>query len=160
MLFDKNNGCFGPSPGFYSPDRKYSCNDEMVINNIFKAGGQLNDAQFVREDVPSYMVVGRTYPVAVVVKNSGNSTWTSEQFNLGAQNPPDNALWGRRIKLAPGETVLPGQEKTFAFAVTAPQTPGTFNFQWRMLKENSSWFGEITDNVPISVINAGNPNLP
>jgi hypothetical protein len=161
VLYDKNGGCYGPSPGFYSPDRKYSCNDEAIINNIMQAGGQADDAQFVREDVPSYMVVGRAYSASVTFKNSGNSEWTKEKkFNLGSQNPQDNDLWGKRISLAGGETVLPGQEKTFIFSVTAPKSPGTFNFQWQMVEELKQWFGEKSENVPIVVVEEGNKNLP
>lgn len=161
VLYDKNNGCYGPSPGFYSPDKKYSCNDEAIINNILKEGGQADDAQFVREDAPSYMVAGRAYSVSVTFKNSGNSAWAKEkQFNLGSQNPQDNDLWGKRISLAEGETILPGQEKTFTFSVTAPKSPGIFNFQWQMVEEMKQWFGEKSENVPIVVVEAGNKNLP
>ncbi|MFA6383603.1 MAG: NBR1-Ig-like domain-containing protein [Parcubacteria group bacterium] len=161
VLYDKNNGCYGPSPGFYSPDKKYSCNDEAIINNILKEGGQADDAQFVREEVPAYMVIGRAYLVSVTFKNSGNSDWTKEkQFNLGSQNPQDNDLWGKRISLAPEETILPGQEKTFTFSVTAPKNPGIFNFQWQMVEERKQWFGEKSENVPIVIVEEGNKNLP
>jgi hypothetical protein len=43
--------------------------------------------------------------------------------------------------------VAPGQEKTFRFAVTPPVTPGTYNFQWRMVQEQVEWFGENSHNV-------------
>lgn len=33
-LSKKNNGCYGPSKGFYSPDNKYDCQDENAINKI------------------------------------------------------------------------------------------------------------------------------
>ncbi|MFA4817656.1 MAG: NBR1-Ig-like domain-containing protein [Parcubacteria group bacterium] len=161
VLYDKNNGCYGPSQGFYSPDRKYSCNDEAIINNIFNEGGQADDAQFVKETVPSYMVVGRKYAVSITLKNSGNSAWTKEkQFRFGSQNPQDNDLWGKRINLDEGEAVLPGQEKTFTFSVTAPKNPGIYNFQWQMVEELKQWFGEKSENVPIAVVEEGNKNLP
>ena len=51
-------------------------------------------------------------------------------------------------------------EKTFTFSVTAPQSPGVFNFQWRMVEELKQWFGEKSENVPIAVVEAGNKNLP
>lgn len=34
----KNGGCYGPMKRFYSPDNKYSCNDENEINAILKGG--------------------------------------------------------------------------------------------------------------------------
>ena len=33
-LYKDNNGCYGPKKRFYSPDKKYSCQDENVINDI------------------------------------------------------------------------------------------------------------------------------
>jgi hypothetical protein len=36
VLDKTNNGCYGPKKSFYSPDKKYSCQDEKVINAILK----------------------------------------------------------------------------------------------------------------------------
>lgn len=38
-----------------------------------------------------------------------------------------------------------------SFTVTAPSTPGTYNFQWRMLQECIVWFGDLTPNVAVNV---------
>ena len=35
-LYVNNNGCYGPKKRFYSPDKKYSCQDENAISNILK----------------------------------------------------------------------------------------------------------------------------
>jgi hypothetical protein len=35
-LNEKNNGCYGPSKGFYSPSDSYTCKDENAINSILK----------------------------------------------------------------------------------------------------------------------------
>src|SRR5262249_21318789 len=48
-------------------------------------------------------------------------------------------------------------EYTFGFSVTAPKQPGTYNFQWRMVEENSSAcvgqeFGDLTPNLSITVV--------
>ena len=40
---------------------------------------------------------------------------------------------------------------TFTFTVTAPTTPGVYNFQWRMLQEGVEWFGATSPNVAITV---------
>jgi hypothetical protein len=48
-------------------------------------------------------------------------------------------------------TVPPGTEVTFSFDVRAPATPGTYNFQWRMVQELVEWFGDFTPNVRIHV---------
>ncbi len=43
---------------------------------------------------------------------------------MGSQNPESNKAWGiSKVLLENEELVLPGDEKTFAFNVTAPYTP-------------------------------------
>jgi len=38
VLDTTNGGCYGPKKRFYSPDNKYSCDDEGVINKILAGG--------------------------------------------------------------------------------------------------------------------------
>ena len=112
-----------------------------------------NNAQFVSQSVPASMAAGQTYPVSVTMKNIGTTTWTeAQQYRLGSQNPQDNGTWGGRIVLASGESIAPGASKTFTFNVKAPATPGTYNFQWQMLREGVEWFGDKTPNVAVNVV--------
>ncbi|MBI1930743.1 DUF5010 domain-containing protein [Candidatus Poribacteria bacterium] len=106
-----------------------------------------NDAQFIRQSIPSTMTSGRTYEVSITMKNTGTATWTQwGDYKLGSQNPQDNLIWGiSRAWLAGGETIAPGEQKTFTFNVQAPLTPGTYNFQWRMVQEFVEWFGDFRD---------------
>ncbi len=54
-----------------------------------------NNAQFVFHTVPSTMISGQPYEVAVRMKNTGLSVWTKDTFyRLGSQNPQDNSIWG------------------------------------------------------------------
>jgi hypothetical protein len=39
----------------------------------------------------------------------------------------------------------------FAFTITAPSSPGTYDFQWQMLEEGVAWFGPTTDPVQVLV---------
>jgi hypothetical protein len=72
---------------------------------------------------------------------------------LGSVNPSNNATWGMaRVYLAAADSIAPGQQKTFAWTVTAPTTPGMYNFQWRMLQEGVVWFGSSTTNMVIEVV--------
>lgn len=116
-------------------------------------GGGTNGATFVSQSVPTSMTVGGTYSVSVTMQNSGTSTWTpSAAQKLGAQNPHDNSTWGMsRVDLSAGDAIAPGQSKTFAWTVTAPSSPGTCNFQWRMVQELVEWFGPTTPNVSVNV---------
>ena len=112
-----------------------------------------NSAQYLSHSVPSNMVAGQTYSVSVTMKNAGTSSWTAaDSYRLGSQNPQDNWNWGLgRVYLSSGESIAPGQTKTFSFSVTAPNTPGNYNFQWRMLREYVEWFGDYSANSAVRV---------
>lgn len=113
----------------------------------------VDDAQFVSQSVPTTLSAGETRPVSVTLRNSGSSTWTQgDNYKLGSKNPQDNTLWNDgRVLLSATESIAPGQQKTFTFNITAPSTPGTYNFQWGMLREYIAWFGQNTPNVAINV---------
>ncbi|MBI4423053.1 MAG: hypothetical protein HY554_04970, partial [Elusimicrobia bacterium] len=110
-------------------------------------------AAFASQDVPAQMTVGQRYRVAVAMRNSGGSSWAQAAgFKLGSEAPRDNSTWGfGRVELGAGEAVAPGQTKTFAFDVVAPAAAGTYDFQWRMLKEGVAWFGETSPLARIAV---------
>jgi hypothetical protein len=112
-----------------------------------------NDAQFVDQTVPYTMTTGQTVNVSVTFRNIGTATWTDAgNHRMGSQNPQDNSTWGlSRVSLAPADSIAPGQTKTFDFQVTAPSSPGVYNFQWRMLEEGLAWFGEFSSYVPVTV---------
>jgi hypothetical protein len=99
------------------------------------------------------MWAGQSYSASVAMRNTGTSTWTAEAgYKLGSQNPQDNRTWGtHRADLTPGVGIAPGQIKTFTFAVKAPAAPGVYNFQWRMVRENVTWFGGYSANVRVTV---------
>jgi hypothetical protein len=114
---------------------------------------KINQAQFIAQSVPTTMNPGTQHTVTIRMKNTGSSTWSdSTQHRLGSQNPQDNLTWGTGRVGIGATPVAPGQEKTFQFTVKAPATPGTYNFQWRMLRELVEWFGEKTPNVVIRVV--------
>jgi len=113
-----------------------------------------SDALFVSQAIPGDTVTpGEKMSVDVVLKNTGESTWDASkgQFSLGSQNPENNSDWGiSKVLLENEELVLPGDNKTFTFNVTAPNTPGNYDFQWQM-QNQEGWFGNPTDNVVITV---------
>ncbi|MDZ4116998.1 MAG: Ig-like domain-containing protein [Xanthomonadaceae bacterium] len=113
-------------------------------------------AQFIGQSVPTTMFAGQTYAVSVQMKNVGSATWTAaESYNLGSQNPQDNLNWGLGRVGTPG-SIGNGQTTTFNFTARAPTTPGTYNFQWRMVRDGVTWFGDITPNIAVNVV----PNPP
>lgn len=107
--------------------------------------------------VPNPMIAGQTYEVTVTMRNTGNLPWTiGDGFGLLSENPRANEVWGWRTVPLPGPTpVGENDERSFTFVVVAPTTPGSYNFQWRMLaySGNNAWpFGAPTPNVVVSVV--------
>ena len=116
-----------------------------------------NSAIFVTQSfLPDTMILGQTDTVSITMQNDGNTVWTADAgYKLGSQNPQDNTTWGiSRIYLATGDSIIPNADKTFSFTITAPSTPGTYNFQWKMLQEGVQWFGGMTPNIAITVVQA------
>ena len=111
-----------------------------------------NDAMFISQSVPTTMSVGETYSISITMQNNGTSNWvqnTSNPYRLG----DDSWTWGLgRVDLSLGETISPDQSKTFTFNITAPSQPGQYEMQWRMVRENVEWFGELTEKLYINVL--------
>lgn len=103
------------------------------------------------------MTVGQAYAVSVTMENNGTTTWTEPAYYLRAQ-PHGNLTWTPdRTALSPGESIGVGQRKTFAWTVTAPATPGTYDFQWRMRQSGVNYFGDMTLNAAVTVVAAPPP---
>ena len=112
-----------------------------------------NGAQYISQSVPASMFAGQSYSVTVTMKNNGGTTWTpASSYRLGSQNPGDNTVWGAgRVNLGGGDSIGSGVSKSFTFNAVAPATPGTYNFQWRMVQDGVEWFGDYTPNVAVAV---------
>lgn len=110
-----------------------------------------NQAQFISQTVKTTMTAGEFSTVSITMKNVGNTTWTAgSAYRLGSQNPQDNMTWGLNRVVLPND-VPPGATVTFTFDVFSPAKSGTYNFQWRMVRDGVEWFGPQTPNVSVSV---------
>ena len=146
-----------------SGESKFSSEVVAVPITIAPGFPPADDAMFISQSVPSNMTAGQTYNVTVTVGNAGSSTWLAGgKYQLASQNPAGNAVWsvapdgsqGKGNSISSSTTVGINSDITFSFAVTAPSTPGTYNFQWQMANETGAsyqYFGEQTDNVVITV---------
>ena len=89
---------------------------------------------------------GQRYPVSVTMKITGSMTWNETTLiRLGAvgDGHGDAYKFGSgRITIPAGTSVLPGEEYTFTFTMTAPATQGTTTPCYRMVWEGQQWFGE------------------
>lgn len=119
------------------------------------------DARFVAQSVPTTMAAGQQYDASLTIKNVGTVTWspvsaTCPGYRVGSRNPTNNSTWGTsmsRLDLSPPGGVLAANGVvTKEFTVTAPATPGTYAFQWRMIEECVSWFGDLSPNTMVTVV--------
>ncbi|PPT47052.1 wall-associated protein [Xanthomonas arboricola] len=108
------------------------------------------NSAFVSQAVAATMTVGQSYPVEATFRNTGNVTWRrSSTYRLGSANPLDNGRWGTgRVELP--NDVPPGQSVRIPFTVV-PQLSGALNFQWKLLQEGVTWFGEASPNQVVTV---------
>lgn len=115
--------------------------------------GPHDDAAYVLTSppVPSTMYAGQLVNVSMRMRNTGTTAWTPEAgYKLGSQSPQDNQHWGfGRLHLS--GAIAPGQEALFGAVFTAPSTPGTYAFHWRMLREGVHWFGATTPYLEVTV---------
>ena len=127
-------------------------NVQVIVVNP-PPGTRPNFATFISQVAPpATMALGATASVSVTMRNDGTNTWPAGgEWRLGVQNLQNsNINWGISRVLTPTE-VIPGQQVTFNFMVTAPSTAGGCNFQWRMLQEDIAWFGDYTPNIAVNV---------
>ncbi len=107
-------------------------------------------ADYVSQNVPAAMTIGQSYPVSVVMTNTGTTTWLPGSYRLGSQNPTNNLNWGQTTVALAG-AVAPGEVGTFGFTVSPPAGPGTYDFQWQMLRDGVGYFGPLTPVVSVVV---------
>ncbi|WP_369934853.1 RHS repeat domain-containing protein [Xanthomonas tesorieronis] len=120
-------------------------------NQTIVVAGKFNNALPYEQDVPRTMEAGRTYPVKLRFRNTGNTTWsTSTGYTLGSWNPDNNNRWGVQ-RVAVRDQIAPQIGALFEFNVVAPTLPGVYSFQWRMLEEGVEWFGDATPDIQITV---------
>jgi len=117
-----------------------------------------DDAAYVSQNIPSTLTAGQSYSVSVTMRNSGTTAWTgSAGYRLNSRGSYDNTTWGvNRIALAAGDSIGPGQMKTFTFTVTAPATPGPYRSRWSMAVGTAP-FGATTPDVNVTVAGAQPP---
>jgi hypothetical protein len=118
-------------------------------------GGSGDNAQFLSSNMPTTLNPGQFVQVTIMMKNTGTTSWGTNIHKLGSQNPANNTTWGvNRAVLAKSTPV--GSTGTFKFYVTAPSTPGTYNFQWQMVNNSTGvFFGQLTPNLAVQVGSGG-----
>lgn len=104
---------------------------------------------------PDSVVAGSQFTATVAVSNTaspaGGMVWRSGRVNsvnpirLGSfnhnNNTTDNFTWGTNRVEATSDYIYPGQHGNYTATFTAPSTPGTYPFDWKMVAEGVQWFG-------------------
>jgi cysteine-rich repeat protein len=150
------------TPGTYSLKRQMQDTRSTGVG-LFSAAGCLNtsitvagpsslNAALVSQDFPTVMAPGESRVVNVTLNNNGTQTWlTGGDYTLYTKNTPAS-LWGH-TQTDVAATTAAGANHTFAFVVTAPATPGSYNHRWQMRKlsgADAGFFGVSID-VPVVV---------
>ena len=121
----------------------------------------LDGAHFISQSVPGSLSPGEQVEVTITFQNIGTTTWSEgTQVRLASESPEDNRTWGLdRVFLA--APVASGGEVALRFTIVAPSTAGTYDFQWRMLREGVDSFGEFTPKVRLKVgVSTPPPSAP
>jgi uncharacterized protein affecting Mg2+/Co2+ transport len=128
---------------------------QKALSIVVTQPGIAYDSQFVSQTTPTTVTPGQTFNVNMKWVNTGTQTWSAPVFYLVSQNPAYNYNWlgGQYNAVDLGQfNVAPGQQLDFTFGAIAPTTPGTYNFQWELYKDNgTSFFGQMSTNVSVQV---------
>jgi len=104
-----------------------------------------DNAQFFRNDfVPTTIVHGTTFNATVIMQNLGTATWNST-YSLVPIGTSNFGITG-----IPAVSTIKSHTDSFSAAFTAPATPGTYRFQWRM-SHGGVMFGQPSAVVTITV---------
>ena len=131
-----------------------SASPNVAVTVSGGGGGGTNGASFVTQNVPASLTTGQSANVSVTMMNNGTTTWGAGSYFLVSQNPSGNTTWGL-AQVGLSSSVAPGGSVQLFIPITAPATPGTYNFQWQMNQSGVGYFGDVSTNVAISVTAAG-----
>lgn len=155
LLHDMNNTAYTPA----IPANWFGASTPNVsVNVVAEAPAapyvptcQGDCAQFISQTVPTSVTKGGNFTASVTLRNTGTSTWGVNTHFVGSQNPQDNTTWLASARAKLPKSVVPGEYVTVTFTAKAPNTAGTYKFQWRMVHEFVRWFGDYTPNISVTV---------
>ncbi|MBK7556245.1 MAG: hypothetical protein IPI55_17100 [Flavobacteriales bacterium] len=141
-----------------TPDAAVSGMDAGPPNEVTALG---HGARVVSHTLPTQMETGEVVTAAITLENTGTMAWRAvQQYRLGSPMDEDPFVAEGRVDL-PVTPVEPGATVTFVFTMVAPVTPGTYQADWRMLREHVEWFGEtLAVNVVVTAGACANPVPP
>lgn len=134
----------------------YADPEGAIGTEIGAAAPAGSDASPVSNNIPLLMNPGERLNVQVVMQNDGAFNDGSNDWNNTYSLRRSNTLWFwsyTRVTAPP--SVTPGGQNAFNFVITAPNTPGAYDFGGRMaIVGDSPPFGTAAT-VPNIVVDAG-----
>ena len=130
------------------------CSQNNADGTLTVQAPTVNNASCGGITAPDSVTVGQSFSAAVTMSNAGTKPWTSDStpHKLGSADPQDNTRWGLGRVSLPWQPVNPNQVVTFSFNATAPTTPGSYSFAWRMVEDGIEWFGgTCTKTIAVSI---------
>jgi hypothetical protein len=109
-------------------------------------------ARFQKWTVPSFAATGSKVSATITFANCSVVSWTkADGFALGSQADPDNTTWGEKRVALPMD--VPSQSTvTIPLELTAPKTPGSYRFAWKIVQEGKDWFDQGTPVANVTVL--------
>ena len=143
--------CTAPiTPGTYT--MQWQCNkngvafgDTTPLLTMTVVQGPDNSQWLSTTGVPTSIGPGKTFTGVISMKNLGTATWTAGPYTLVP-------IGSNNFGIASVAAVSTAQNATDAFSAlfTAPATPGTYTFQWRVAHSGTK-FGQSSPSITIVV---------
>jgi cysteine-rich repeat protein len=89
--------------------------------------------------IPASLAPGESRSLTVAVQNTGTETWAASGFSLYSRDTP-LGLWNNTTRTLTS-VVAPGGTASFNLTVTAPTTPGTYQFRREMFDSRATGVG-------------------
>ncbi|MBA3822468.1 MAG: hypothetical protein H0X24_01035 [Ktedonobacterales bacterium] len=114
----------------------------------------MDNSAWEENSAPINAQPGQSIPMYFKLRNTGNTTWgDGSGFALACDtyyHPSNNDCMGGGTVGFGGNTVAPGSDYVFAFTLTAPSSPGTYQTWWDM-RHNGGIFGANNNYVQVVV---------
>ena len=173
--YDEGTGIYAGSTGlpYIAPSNtggnsdRWSASDDPFeyIKTTAAGAAAFNDtpaqgAEILWHNLPASMAPGETRSATIIVRNTGDESWTGSAGYMLAQTDANDAfVTGKRVLINDSQDEIPlyggifrGRAKAFRIQLTAPVSPGSYTTQWQMLQEGAALFGDELE-VAIEVKN-------
>jgi hypothetical protein len=120
----------------------------------------MNPERSIRFSSSTTVAPGQKIYMRIVARNNGSKIWDQSFLRLGTSRNRDrtsmfsDASWVHPVRPTGVEesSVLPGQEGTFLFELTAPQQTGSYKEYFNLVAEARTWLNDLGLYYPINVV--------